>query len=158
MPGEDSGRPATDRDALIAQGGSGHRPAVVRRADHIVVGDEDVVEEHLVEVRVARDQAQRPHFDSGRVHVDHHGGDAGMLGRIGIGAYRRQPEIAVLGAGGPDLLAVDHPSAVDAGAPGLDRGGVGAGVGLAEQLAPHQLPHQRLLDPTLDLIRAWRTG
>ena len=45
------------------------------------------------------------------------------------------------------------PPAFDAGPPGLDGGRVGAGVGLTEQLAPHQLPHQRLLDPTVDLVR-----
>ena len=51
---ERSGRPATDRDTLVAQGGSGHRPAVVRGPDHVVVRDEDIVEEHLVEIRIAR--------------------------------------------------------------------------------------------------------
>ena len=51
---EDAARAATDGDPLVAQGGAGHRPAVVGHAHHVVVGHEDVVEEDLVEVGVAR--------------------------------------------------------------------------------------------------------
>ena len=46
-------------------------PAVVHaRRAAIVVGDAHVGEEHLVEVRVAGDLAQRPHVDARRAHVE----------------------------------------------------------------------------------------
>ncbi len=37
----------------------------VRRPDNVLIGDEDIVEEHLVEFRVAGDLPQRPHLDTG---------------------------------------------------------------------------------------------
>ena len=46
----------------------------------ILVGHEHVVEEHLVEVRVAGDIAQRPHRHALGVHVDHHHREAEVLG------------------------------------------------------------------------------
>ena len=54
-------------------------------ADDVLVGDEHVVEEHLVEFRAAGDLAQRPHLDLGCLHVDDHRRDArrasGLRGR-----------------------------------------------------------------------------
>ena len=41
------------------------------RADDVLVGDEHVVEEHLVEQRMAGRLAQRTDVDAGRVQVDH---------------------------------------------------------------------------------------
>ena len=41
-------------------------PALVHRADEPVVGDEHVAEEHLVELGLAGDLAQRPHLDARR--------------------------------------------------------------------------------------------
>ncbi len=42
------------------------RPTVVQRADELVVGDEHLVEEHLVELGVAGDLYERPHLDARR--------------------------------------------------------------------------------------------
>jgi len=61
-------------------------------------------------------------------------------------------------AGGPDLLAIDHPApirslgAVALGA-GADAGHVRAGRRLGEELAPHFPPVQRRLHVALELVR-----
>ena len=150
--GEDAAA-AADGDALVAQRRAGHRPPVVGRTHHVVVGHEDVVEEHLVEVGVAGDLAQgRTSTPSACMSITMVVMPA-CLGASGLVRTVANPRWLFVGAGGPHLLAVDHPAAVDPGAPGLDRGGIGAGVGLTEELAPDVLPHQRLLDPAVHLVR-----
>ena len=95
---------------------------------------------------------QRPHLDALGVHVDDHRGDAVVLRGVGVGAHGGEAALASVGAARPHLLAVDQPAAVDAGARGLDAGGVGAGVGLAEQLAPDDLLVERRAHPAGDLV------
>ena len=46
MPNVEAGR---HRHPLVGQGDPGQGPSAVDLADHAVVGDEDLVEEHLVE-------------------------------------------------------------------------------------------------------------
>ena len=46
-------------------------------------GTRTFVEEHLVELGVAGDLAERAHRDAGRVHVEQEVGDALVLGRVG---------------------------------------------------------------------------
>ena len=121
-------------------------------ADDVVVGHEHVVEEHLVEHRRAGRFAQRTHLDAFGLHVDDDRGDAGVLRRVGVRAHGREPALAVLGAARPHLLAGDLPTAVDARRTRADAGRVGAGVGLAEELAPHVLPLERGPHPARDLI------
>ena len=87
-----------------------------------------------------------------RVHVDHDHRDALVLGHVGVRADGGEAEAGVVRAAGPDLLAVDEPAAVDPGALGLDAGGVGAGVGLAEELAPDDFLVQRRHDPAVELV------
>ena len=53
---------AADGHALVAERRPRHGPAAVDRPDHVVVGDEDVVEEDLVEVRVPGDLLERAHL------------------------------------------------------------------------------------------------
>ena len=50
---------AADRDPLIAERGPGHQPTLVHVADHVLIRNEDVIEEDLVEVGVAGHAAQR---------------------------------------------------------------------------------------------------
>ena len=66
-----------------------------------------------------------------------------MLGHVPVGAGQQHPEVGVVGAGVPHLLAVDDPLvAVELGAGGQP-GEVGAGARLAEQLAPRVLAGER---------------
>src|SRR4029079_5786008 len=97
---------------------------------------------------------QRPDRDTGRVHVDHHRGDALVLGRVRVGPHRGQPEAGLARTAGPDLLAVDPPAVLDLGRPGLDAGRVGPGARLAEQLAPDDVLVERRTDPACHLVRS----
>ena len=59
-----------------------------------------------------------------------------MLRGVGVGPGQQEDVVGELGLGGPHLLAVDDPLvAVELGT-GREAGQVGAGVGLAEALAP----------------------
>jgi hypothetical protein len=125
------------RAPLVGERGRRHAPAVVEGSDERVVGDEGVVEEHLVEVALVGDLAQGPDLDPGLVHVDHEGGDP-LVGRsLGIAAGQQQPPIGELRVGRPHLLAGDPPPAgavVAAGGRG-ERRQVAARPWFAEELA-----------------------
>ena len=97
---------------------------------------EHVGEEHLVELRLVGDLAQRPHLDARRVHVDDERGDALALRRVGIGAREAPAPVGELRVARPHLLAVEEPAAVDRGRARRERREVAARAGLAEQLAP----------------------
>ena len=77
------------------------------------------------------------------------------FGRVGIGAGQQHAEVGQVGPGGPHLLAGDHPVVAVALGPGGQRGQVGAGARLAEQLAPHLLvAHDRRQEPQPLLLGA----
>ena len=90
-------------------------------ADEAVVGDEHVVEEHLVEHRLAGQLAQRPDVDARGLHVEHEARDAVVLGRVGVRAGEQDAPVGLLGHRGPHLLAVEDPAALDACRPGRQR-------------------------------------
>ena len=130
-------RAAGDGRALAGQGGLRDAPPLPWLPHHVGDGDPDLVEEHLAEVGVAGHLAQGADVDPGRRHVDQQVGDAPVLGPLGVGARQEDPPLRPIGRRGPDLLARDHPLvAVEHGAGG-HVGQVGAGLGLAEELAPH---------------------
>ena len=60
--------------------------------------------------RGAGDHLDRPRLDlAGLMHVDQHEADALVLLGLRVGAHQAEAPVGVLGAGGPDLLAVDLP-------------------------------------------------
>ena len=63
-----------------------------------------------------------------------------MLGYGGVGAGQEDPVIAVLGPGGPDLLAVDDPLVSVLHGSGTQIGHVRAPRGFGEELAPDVFP------------------
>src|SRR5262249_42896370 len=67
-----------------------------------------------------------------------------VLGRLGIGARHDHPEVAVVRAGAPDLLAVQPPGVAVAHRGRAQPGEIAAGVGLAEELTPDDLPTRHL--------------
>ena len=121
--------------ALLGQAGSGHPPALPRCPDHVGRRDVHLVEEHLVEVGGARHLAQGTDVDTRAAHVEDEGGDAGRA----VHRLRACQQVAVVGPLGPrapHLLAHhDEVTSVPDG-PGLQRGEVAPGVGLAEELGP----------------------
>ncbi len=108
--------------------------------DDMLARDEDVGQEHLVELRVAGHLHQRPHLDPGVGHVDDQRGDA-LLGTrcLGIGAGQAETPGGELGVGRPHLAPGDEEPAVDRRPARRQRGQVASRVGLAEELAPDLL-------------------
>ena len=126
---------------LIGQCRHGNSPAAVERPDQRRSRQSHVGHEHLVELGPAGHLPQRPGLDAGRVHVDHEERNSlvfrGFFPRQGAGqedAPVRSPCPA-----GPDLLAVDDELLPVGHRPGRQRGQVGTGARLGEQLAPHPL-------------------
>src|ERR671918_267924 len=129
---------------LRPRGGHRHGPALADLAqDHAVgqrlVGHEGAVEEHLGEALVAVEPAEAPHRDARGVEGDEQVAEAPVALRLRIGA--EQPEqVGAEGApGGPGLLPVEDPAAVDPAGPAADGGQVAARVGLGPALAPQVL-------------------
>ena len=102
------------RHAFVGQGGPPDAPSVTGQPDHRVVGDEDVVQEDLVEHGGTREFAQRADVDAAGPHVHDAVRDAGVLGSVRIGPCQADAEVRRLGQRGPHLLAVQHPPALDA--------------------------------------------
>ena len=122
--------------ALVHQGGGGHRPAVAHVAHHHLGLDHGVGEEHLVERGMAVHLLQRMDLHAGLLHVEDEVGQPLVLGHVPVGARQQQAPVRLVGAGGPHLLAVDHPLvALAVGARDGARH-VRAAARLAEQLAP----------------------
>ena len=79
------------------------------------------------------------------------------LGASGSVRASRMPQSAVVGLGRPHLLAVDHPLVAVAHGPGGEAGEVGAGAGLAEQLAPDLVAAEHRVEEAL-LLRVGAVG
>jgi len=112
-------------------------------------------EEDFVEFGAARHLLDRAHFDGGVLHVDPEHGEALVLRHIRIGADEQDAVVAEMGAGRPDLLAVDDPVvAILLGFRAQARD-VGTAGGLGEELAPDLVAAHGGTDETLlRLIRA----
>ena len=95
---------------------------------------------------------ERTNLDSGLVHVDRKPGDAGVLRRIGVGAGDEHAHVGRLAERGPDLLPVDHPFVAVSDGLGGQAGKIGAGAGLAEQLAPCLLAGDDVSEQCVDLL------
>jgi hypothetical protein len=94
--GRDMGDRAADHHPSISHGEPSYSPTVIDVTDHISVGNKDVVEKDLGKVCIAGDLAQSPPFDAGRVHVDHHDGEAGVLLEAGVGSNESITQSAVM--------------------------------------------------------------
>src|SRR6266508_1434320 len=127
-----------DGDTLERQGAHGNSPAAVHLSHDRVVGHEHVVEEDLVELRLAEQVRERPDRHTLAVHRQQEVRDA-LVPRPAAGAGEQDRVRRQLGAAGPDLLALDPPAALDLRGPGPQRCEVRARVGFGEQLAPDLL-------------------
>ena len=125
--------------ALVHQRRQRDLPAVADAADDVRVGDPRLLDEELVELRLAGDLAQRADLDGLLLHVHQEVGQALVLGGLAVGARDEHAPLRVLGAAGPDLLAGDDPVVAVLDRARLERREVGAGVGLGEALAPDLL-------------------
>ncbi|SPA18301.1 hypothetical protein CBM2633_B10531 [Cupriavidus taiwanensis] len=98
----------------------------------MVVGDKDIVEDHLVEDARAQLRHDRAHGHARPVHLDEDLAHAGVAVLAALaGAHQRHHVVRMVGARGPDLAAVDLPPAFHLGAARADRSQVGTRVRLA---------------------------
>ena len=88
----------------------------------------------------------------GRLHVDDEVRDALVLRRVGVGAGQADAPARELRVRRPHLLTREQPAVVDAHGARLQRREVGAGVGLAEQLAPDLVGGEDRRQPALLLL------
>ena len=130
---------AADAEALEAEQRLGHGPAVVQLADERVARHAHVVEEHLAELLVAGEVADRAQRDARRLQVHQQEADALLLLRRLVGAHQQVDVRRVVGERGPDLLAVDDEVIAVEHRGGLQAREIGAGVGLGVALAPDVL-------------------
>ena len=78
------------------------------------------------------------------------------FGLIGVGAGEQDAPVAEVGAGRPHLLPVDDPLVAVAHGTGRQPREVGAGAGLAEQLAPDLVAAQHRRQVALPSARRCR--
>ena len=129
-------RHSADGRALVLQEALADRPALAALADEIAFGHAHVVQERLAERRCAADELDGLHRNAGRFHIEQHEGNAVVLGRIRFRAHQTEHPIGEVGAGCPDLGAVDDEIVAVFDGPRLQAGEVGTGTGLAIALAP----------------------
>ncbi len=118
-------------------------------AEDVLGGHPDVLEEHLVELGVPGDLAERADGDARRVHVDEEVGEPLVLRDARVGAGEQHHPVGDLREAGPDLLAVDDVVVAVPHGPGLERREVRARVGLGVALAPDLLAGEDLLEVAL---------
>ena len=122
--------------ALVHERGDRHRPAVALPADDVLVRDPRLLEEQLVELGLAGDLHQRPDLHAVLLHVEQEVGEAPVLRRVRVGAGDEHAPLGLVRVGGPHLLAGHDPLVAVPDRAGLERGEVGARLGLREALAP----------------------
>jgi hypothetical protein len=93
--------------SLVGQHGGEGAPAVILPADQIRKRDPHLVEENLVEVRIARHLPQRTDGDTRRPEIDDEHRQSLVFRGIRVGAGHAQGVVGLLGAGSPHLLTVD---------------------------------------------------
>ena len=135
--------------ALERQRRVGDLPTVVDASDHVVLRAARIGEEHLAELRSAVGLGDAANLDTGLAHGHEEVRDALVLGGIRIGTGQQEAVVGVVPTRGPHLLTVDHPLVTVEHGAGRQRRQIGAGVGLAETLAP---AHRSVEDAWQELL------
>ena len=130
--------------ALVAERGLRDGPALAELADLVGLLHARIGHEDLAELRGAGDLLERAHVDAGLAHVHEEARDALVLGHLGVGAGEEEPPVGDGAARRPDLLTVDDEVVARVDGAGLERGEVGAGIGLGIELAPQLLRREDL--------------
>src|SRR5699024_12124824 len=79
-----------------------------------VFGDEDVLEEQFGEAGQSVELVDRSHGHAVGPEVEHEVGQALVTRLVRVGAEQSEALVGERGAGGPHLLAVEDPAALDA--------------------------------------------
>ena len=125
--------------ALARERGVRDLPSRADVAHATGIGNQGPVEEHLVEVDLTPHVAQRAHLHPLLVQIDEEVGEPLPLRDVVVGPGQKDRPVRKMGPRGPYLLAGDDPLIAVALGPGGQRGEIGAGPGLAEELAPDLL-------------------
>src|SRR5262249_28062248 len=86
--------------ALVGEHGHRDAPALADLADEVLPRHTHVLEEHLAELALARDLAQRPHLDAGRIELAEDEGDAAVA-VLSIGAGEHEDPVGPRAERGP---------------------------------------------------------
>ena len=133
-----------------------HAPAVVDAADDVLDRDPRVLDEELVELGLARDLDQRADVDAVLLHVHQEVRQPAVLGRVRVGAREQHAPLGLVRERRPHLLAGDDVLVALEHRARLQRGEVGARLGLGEALAPHLVGRQDRREEALLLVVACR--
>ena len=143
-------------DPLATERAHRDLPALPFLAESVRGGDPCVGEPHLVEHLVADDVLDGPALDARRLHVDDERGDAlvlrAALDGARVGAEQEEAPLGEVRRGDPDLLAVDDVLVAVGDGRGAQVREVGAGLGLAEALAPVLVGREDAGQPLLLLL------
>ncbi len=119
------------------------RPARVDGAEHVGLGDPQVVEEHLVEVVRTHHAADGPHLDRRIIHRHKEDRQALLLFLLHLlplgGAGEQEAPLRHGGVGRPDLLTADQPAVAVAPRGRAQRREVGTRLRFGEALTPDHL-------------------
>ncbi len=97
-------RAQADRQALEHERRQGRTPAVADTADDSLRAEPHIIEEDLVELRLARDLAQAADRDPLGIHRDDEHRQALVLGHVGVGPREQQPVRGEMRIRRPHLL------------------------------------------------------
>ena len=130
------GATAANGQSLVHQSGQRHLPALAHFAQAKAVRYPDVGEVHLIEIGITGQLLDRFGLHTGSFHIHQEGGQPLVFGHRRVGAGHNHAVVRVVGAGGPDFLAIDDPLVAVLLGLGAQCREVGTAGGLREQLAP----------------------
>ena len=125
---EKAPRASQAETALRARSGHRHIPPLVHFAEDVAIGNEDVIEEHLGETRVAVESRDRAHADARRAERNEEVRHPAMTLAVRIRSKETEHPVAERAARAPRLLAGEAPPAAHIVAH--------AAAGEARQIAP----------------------
>ena len=122
--------------ALVHERRQRDLPAVALAPEQVRIGDPCLLDEQLVELRLAGDLTQRADLDVVLLHVHQEVAETLVLRRLGVGPRDEHAPLRVLGAARPHLLTGDDPLIAALDRARLQRREVRAGLRLREALTP----------------------
>ena len=126
--------PPMKADSFDSTVRAGPQPALMSPMT-LATGMRTSVRKTSLKCEAPRGLHERPDLDARAVHVDEDERDALVLGHVGVGAHEEHAPVAELRGRVPDLLAGDDELVAVADGLAGEAGEVGAGAGLAEELA-----------------------
>ena len=96
--------------SLVHQGCEGHFPTITNLSKTLRIRNTHVIKKDLVEAAVTIGLLNRPNVDTVALHIQEEHRQASMFGNVRVSTGNQNTVVTMLGARGPNLLTVDHPS------------------------------------------------